>query len=286
MSQTFTTIIDTDILAQHIDAPAWRIMDCRFDLMDKEAGLRSYREAHIPNALYAHLEHDLSGPHAAITGRHPLPEAAQLAQRFCEWGIGAETQLVVYDGQNGALASRLWWLSRWLGHDRVAVLNGGLTAWCESNWPTSQSIPAITPTEFIPGVNDDLWVTTAVLQQLLANKEILLIDARDEARFRGEVEPLDKVAGHIPGAMNWPFETNLDTSGKFLTPEKLQANLPQKVTNSVINKFVHSCGSGVTACHNILAMEIMGLSGSRLYPGSWSEWITDPRRPIRTVKDA
>lgn len=252
--------------------------------MDKDAGLRGYHEAHIPNALYAHLEHDLSGPHTASTGRHPLPAADQLTKRFGEWGIGPDTQLVVYDGQAGALASRLWWLSRWLGHERVAVLNGGFAAWCEDNHPLNQSIPAISPIEFIANVNDNLWVSTVALQEQLANEEILLIDARDEVRFRGEEEPLDKVAGHIPGSVNLPFEKNLDASGKFLTSGRLQGHLPQTVTDSTTKKIVHYCGSGVTACHNILAMEIIGLSGSRLYPGSWSEWITDPSRPISIAK--
>ena len=286
MAVTYNTLVDVDILAQHLDSPDWRIMDCRFDLADKAAGWWAYQSGHIPNALYAHLEEDLSGPVTKQSGRHPLPDAADLASRFAAWGIGPNTQLVVYDGRPGALASRLWWLSRWLGHEAVAVLNGGFAAWCEAGLPVSQAIPQVSPKEFTARVNDALWLSTEAVQTQLARGEIRLIDARDEARFKGMVELLDRVAGHIPGSVNMPFEKNLDASGKFLTPEKLQANFSQTVADFTINNVVHSCGSGVTACHNILAMEIIGLTGSRLYPGSWSEWITDPNRPVSTEKDA
>ncbi len=286
MKQFYTTIIEVDTLARQVDTPNWRVMDCRFDLMNKGAGLQEYREGHIPHALYVHLEDDLSGQPTPQTGRHPLPEAGILADKFAGWGIGTDTQLVVYDGQSGALASRLWWLSRWLGHERVAVLNGGFAAWQAAGLPVDKATPEYKPADFHASVNNSLWVSTDTLQQQLASAEALLIDARDEARFRGEVEPLDKVAGHIPGSVNSPFEWNLDANGKFLTPEKLQARFSQIVTNATGKKIIHSCGSGVTACHNILAMEIIGLSGSLLYPGSWSEWITDPIRPVSRQKES
>lgn len=286
MSQKFTTLVDVEILAQHVDAPDWRIIDCRFDLADKHAGRRCYHQGHIPNALYADLEDDLSGQITPMTGRHPLPDAAVLAKRFGEWGIGPATQLVAYDGQNGALASHLWWLSRWLGHDRVAVLNGGFASWIEAHYPQVTTIPEVTPSKFNPTVKNQLQVSSEALQQCLAHEEVLLIDARDEARFHGESEPLDKVAGHIPGSLNLPFEKNLDASGKFLTPAQLLANFLPTVNHFHPKKIVHSCGSGVTACHNILAMEIIGLSGSLLYPGSWSEWITNPNRPVCMAKES
>ena len=286
MTQTFKTVIEAETLARHVDAPDWRIIDCRFDLANKAAGRQAYAEAHIPNAVYAHLEEDLSGPHTAESGRHPLPSAQVLADRFSNWGIDEKTQIVAYDGQSGALASRLWWLSRWLGHDRVAVLNGGFAAWQAAAYPSNGLIPTITARTFRARVDDTLWISSRDLQTQLAQGDVLLLDARDEARFRGEVEPLDKIAGHIPGSLNSPFEWNLDTDGKFLTPGKLQAHFSQIATKFRGKKIIHSCGSGVTACHNILAMEIMGLSGSLLYPGSWSEWITDPNRPVIRQKES
>ena len=286
MNRAYQTIIDAEKLARHVDAPGWRIIDCRFDLMNKEAGQQRYAEAHIPNALYAHLEDDLSGPQSAGTGRHPLPSADLLADRFSSWGIDGQTQIVAYDGQSGALASRLWWLSRWLGHDRVAVLSGGFAAWQSAGFSTNARLPEITATRFSARVDDSLWISTRDLQTQLDKGKALLVDAREEARFRGEVEPLDKIAGHIPGSVNSPFEWNLDVDGKFLTPEKLQAHLSQILTNFTEKKIIHSCGSGVTACHNILAMEIIGLSGSLLYPGSWSAWITDPKRPVSGLKES
>jgi len=273
-------------LARHVDAPDWRIMDCRFDLMKTEAGRQWYHEAHIPNALYAHLEEDLSGPHSNTTGRHPLPDVSVLAGRFSQWGITRDTQLVVYDGQAGALASRLWWLSRWLRHDKVAVLNGGFAAWQEAGLPVSSDVPTILPSDFQASANDALWVSSEIVKEAMEKGTAIVVDARDEARYLGEVEPLDKVAGHIPGSINSPFENNLDAQGKFLTPDKLQAQISQNVTNFTGKKIIHSCGSGVTACHNILAMEIIGLKGSLLYPGSWSEWITDPNRPVSREKES
>ena len=286
MAQTYTTIIEVDELARHLGAPTWRVMDCRFDLMDKSAGRQAYTKAHIPGALYAHLEEELSGPVSEKTGRHPLPEAAALAECFSRWGIGNDSQLVVYDDRSGALASRLWWLSRWLGHPQVAVLNGGLAAWQAAGLPLSRELPVVEPASFRAEVDDTLWVSTDELQTELDDENIRLIDARGEARFRGEVEPLDRVAGHIPGSINYPFERNLDASGKFLTPQEIQGQLSGTVTDFTGKKIIHSCGSGVTACHNILAMEIMGLSGSLLYPGSWSEWITDPARAISRGKES
>lgn len=286
MTQAYTTIIEAHTLAKHIDADNWRVMDCRFDLSDKVAGRRSYDAGHLPNALFAHLEEDLSGPLGDRSGRHPLPAAKALENKFSDWGIDNATQLVVYDGQAGALASRLWWLSRWLGHESVAVLNGGYRAWCEAGLPVTRAVPSIVRKGFVARVDNALWLTSDEVEQELARGEIRLIDARDAIRFSGEAEPLDKRAGHIPGSVNLPFEGNLDASGRFLTPQDLQARFSGTVSDFALKNIVHSCGSGVTACHNILAMEIIGLTGSRLYPGSWSEWIAGPDRQIRIGKDA
>ena len=277
------TLVTTEDLARHLQDPKWVVFDCRFTLTDPEAGRRAYAEGHIPGARYVHLEEDLSGPIVpGKTGRHPLPEAAVLADKLCHLGVGVNKQVVVYDDSFGAMAVRMWWLLRWLGHPAVALLDGGLPKWKREMRPLTTEVPqpekakcvCLPEASQIVGAED-------VLHAMHGSGE-LIIDARPERRFTGEFEPLDPVAGHVPGAVNWNFEDNLDIDGTFLPPEALRENYQALLKGRPPWKVIHMCGSGVTACHNLLAMEIAGLPGSRLYPGSWSEWITDPSRPIAT----
>jgi len=280
---TYTTLISSDILAQHISDSNWVIIDCRFSLADSEAGAKAYRMGHIANAHYAHLDKDLSSKITISTGRHPLPELKSLVQKLGQWGISNKSQVVVYDDANGAFASRLWWLLRYLGHDKVAVLNGGLTEWKKSKLPLTTTLPAITTKTFRAYYHLSSSLSAAQVSQALASRSIKLIDARTTERFQGLQEPIDPVAGHIPYADNRAFQLNLDTHGLFLNSKQLRQQFLKLLNTYTPEQTVHMCGSGVTACHNLLAMEYAGLSGSKLYAGSWSEWITNQNRPIATT---
>jgi len=255
-------------------------VDCRFVLTDPEAGRRAYAAGHIPGARYAHLNEDLSSPVTATSGRHPLPYPKVLAEKLGHWGIDKTSQVVAYDDTFGAMAARLWWLLRWLGHEAVAVLDAGFPKWVRENRPVTTLMPRIEATQFHPTINNALWVDAGQIVGMLDAKDGLLLDARSDERFRGEIEPFDKVAGHIPGASNMPYEDNLDFTGEFMSDEALREHYLSLLGQISPAKVVHMCGSGVTACHSILAMEHAGLSGAKLYAGSWSEWITDPKRPV------
>lgn len=279
---SYTTVVSTADLADHLDAPDWRIIDCRFDLSQPEAGAAAYRDSHIPRALYAHLDRDLSGPVTPNSGRHPLPDPDRLAATLGDWGIGADTQVVCYDAQANAYAGRLWWLLRWLGHTRVAVLDGGLEQWEEEKRPLTAEIPVIAKTQFRGKPNPHLFITTDELASLLGSKGNRLIDVRTPERYNGEKEPIDSLAGHIPGAINLPYRTNLDSGDCYLPPEALKKMYQRVLGDCTPEHCILMCGSGVTACHSLIALEIAGLSGARLYVGSWSEWIRDPQRPVET----
>jgi thiosulfate/3-mercaptopyruvate sulfurtransferase len=327
---TYTTLIEPEELAaplaRHGSATSdWAVLDCRFDLARPEWGASAYAAGHIPGALYAHLDRDLSGPVSAQTGRHPLPAPEQLARTLTRWGVDSSVQVVAYDQGNGAYAARLWWLLRWAGHAKVAVLNGGFAAWQQAGLPV----------DTVPGersARDFRWraprgqagdgstpaqepapdaVSTAELERIVAAGELqtswpmgppggpmeppdrpmdragklMLVDARGADRFAGQNETIDPVAGHIPGARNHPFTGNLDAQGRFLPPEELRRRWEATLggatgVQSRAAQVIAMCGSGVTACHNLLALEIAGLPGARLYAGSWSEWIRDPQRPV------
>jgi len=276
----FTTLVDTATVAAHLDDSNWVVFDCRFDLTKPGAGQRAYAEAHIPGARYAHLDNDLSSPVTANSGRHPLPDAEVLAAKLGCWGVGRRTQVVAYDGGAGAVAARLWWLLRWLGHEAVAVLDGGLSKWQKEQRPLTSESPTITPTVFKATVDDSLWVQTPLVERLIAEGSDLLVDARAAPRFQGAREPIDTVAGHIPGAINRPFDNNVDAHGCFLPNDVLRGQFQELLQGKEPVQVINMCGSGVTACHNILAMERAGLPGAKLYVGSWSEWIRDSRRPV------
>lgn len=276
-----TTLISAAGLAAHLRHPDWVVVDCRFSLSDPLAGRRAWERGHIPGARYAHLEEDLSAP-AGPGGRHPLPDPDALAARLRSWGIGDATQVVAYDDSFGSMAGRLWWLLRWLGHDNVALLDGGLPAWKRAGGALSDAPAELSPARFTVRRHDVLQADAAAVLRALEADEALLLDARPEERFAGEIEPFDRVAGHIPGSINRPWEDNLDLSGELLPAAELREEYERLLGGRAPQRVIHLCGSGVTACLNLLAMEHAGLAGSRLYPGSWSEWIEDPARPVAT----
>jgi thiosulfate/3-mercaptopyruvate sulfurtransferase len=273
-------IVSVEELAAH---PEWRIFDCRHDLKDTGYGVKAYAKEHIPGALHLHLDRDLSGTPNGSNGRHPLPSIEAFAARISACGVGDDTQVVAYDNEGGIFAARLWWLLRWMGHEKVALLDGGLPGWKRSKRTLDATVPAITPAVFTARPRHELMIDVAPIVAALGTPALQLLDARAEDRFAGENETLDPVGGHIPGAINRFYFDNLDDSGCYFKPadelrEEFSGILGTRDPASVIQQ----CGSGVTACHNLLAMEIAGLSGSRLYPGSWSEWCADPSRPVAT----
>lgn len=281
-----TTLCAPSDLAAHLDDPAWAVVDCRFSLNDVDRGRRDYLAGHVPGAVYAHLDDDLSGPvERGRTGRHPLPDPDAFARTLSRWGIGPGVQVVAYDDAGGAIAARLWWMLRWVGHDAVAVLDGGWPRWVREGHPTRSGTEDRPPRTFEPRLRPDLVADAAEVDRLRQDSTARLLDARAGARFRGEVEPIDPVAGHIPGALSAPHEANLDVTGCFLPAEALRAYYEALRRGAPAERVVSYCGSGVTAAHNLLAMAHAGLEGARLYPGSWSEWITDPARPVATGDD-
>jgi len=282
----YTTLIEPAELAARA-ATDWAVVDCRFDLARPDWGAAAYATGHVPNALYAHLDRDLSGPITSTTGRHPLPSREPLAATFGRWGIDAAVQVVAYDQGNGAYASRLWWLLRWAGHQKVAVLNGGFAAWQQAALPTQTTVTERPPRQFTFHAGAEAVVSTAELERAvrdgtLASGAAVLVDARAADRFAGENETIDPVAGHIPGARNHPFARNVDAQGRFLPAAELRERWTATLGAGAARRsaVMAMCGSGVTACHNLLALEIAGLGGARLYAGSWSEWIRSPERPI------
>jgi thiosulfate/3-mercaptopyruvate sulfurtransferase len=277
-----TTLISADETAAHLKDPDWVICDCRHDLADYSAGYRAYRNGHIPGARFLHLDVDLSGPKTGLTGRHPLPHPASFSLRLGALGIDNSKQVVAYDDSGSPFAARLWWMLRWLGHERVAVLDGGWGAWQRAGLPFTVAQPEITAAAFNSRVQQRLAVDSTVIAANLQDHKAQVIDARAADRFRGENETLDPVAGHIPGAINRFFKLNLGEDGRFKPAATLKQEFAGMLNSHTPETIIHQCGSGVTACHNLLAMEVAGLSGSRLYPGSWSEWVSDRRRPVAT----
>ncbi len=277
---SYNTLISAQTLHQNINNPKWIIIDCRFSLADCAVGYSAYRHGHIPNARYADLNKDLSSEIRSYTGRHPLPNCKVLSQKLGAWGVSNHSQVIVYDDAAGAFAGRLWWLLRSLGHDNVAVLDGGIKHWQKLSLPITTKLPTVKSSLFRPYINPTLWLNAEQVANELARKKIRLIDARTPERYKGEQEPIDPVAGHIPGAINRPLPLNINTEGLFLSPDELKRQFKPLLGSITPEQTVHYCGSGVTACHNLLAMEYAGLTGSKLYAGSWSEWITNPNRAI------
>ncbi|HUA08179.1 MAG TPA: sulfurtransferase [Candidatus Acidoferrales bacterium] len=275
----YTTIVDAATLAAHLDDPAWVVVDCRHALADFAQGRRLYDEAHIPGAFFADVERDLAGPHTGSNGRHPLPGAEAFAAFLRGIGVSGDTQVVAYDAGAEMFAARLWFLCRWIGHDACAVLDGGMAAWSAAGYPTSSAIPLQRTGTLLPHVHPELVVDAAYVLAHLHDPSMHLLDARASDRFAGQNETMDPVAGHIPGAQNRFFKENFTAQGRFKPAGELAAAFAGIGAPETI---VHQCGSGVSAAANMLAMEIAGLRGTRLYAGSWSEWIAEPTRPLAT----
>ncbi|MDF9753933.1 sulfurtransferase [Pseudomonas hunanensis] len=277
-------LITPQQLAERLDAPGLVILDCRFALEDVDYGQRSYAEGHIAGAHFADLERDLSGPVLkGSTGRHPLPDPQRLVERLREWGVDNDSQVVLYDDGPGAFAARAWWLLAWLGkRDAVFILDGGLKAWHAAHLPLSLDPPVRREGNFSGEPDMALLIDAAHLAKRLDDPAMTLIDARGLPRFRGEVEPIDPVAGHIPGARCAAFTDNLGADGRFLPAAQLKQRFAEKLGDRAPEDLVAYCGSGVTACHNLFALSLAGYPLGRLYAGSWSEWINDPRRGVAT----
>ena len=275
----FTTLVDAATLAAHGSQVDWRIVDVRHQLSDVAYGEQAYVAGHIPGAVFLHCDRDLSGPMTGHNGRHPLPDPAVLAAKLGACGIGPTTQVVVYDDCQGMIAGRLWWLLRWLGHERVGLLDGGLQAWTAAGGALTADLPTVTPVEF-PRAATGPVVTADEVLAALGSSAMTVVDGRGPDRFRGENETMDPVGGHIPGAINRCFRDNLQADGTYKPAAQLREEWLAVLAGVDPVAVVHQCGSGVSACHNLLAMELAGLPGSRLYAGSWSEWCSDPRRPV------
>ncbi len=277
----FTTLISTGELAQHLDDPLWAVVDARFSLADHDLGERNYLAAHIPGAVYAHLERDLSSPQVAgKTGRHPLPPVEAIAHTLSQWGVDADTQVVVYDDASGVYAGRLWWMLRWLGHDAVAVLDGDLRQWQQEGRPACAGVETRLPRTFVAQVRPELVVTASEIEARLGDPSLRLYDARAADRFRGENETIDPIGGHIPGARSAPYAGNLDDNGQMLPPDALRARFEELLGNTPAEEAIFYCGSGVSVAHDVIAVQHAGLGMPRVYVGSWSDWISNAQRPV------
>ncbi|MBI4291789.1 MAG: sulfurtransferase [Betaproteobacteria bacterium] len=274
----YRTLIRTAELSKHLGDPNWVIIDCRHELTDALAGRAEYRRSHIAGAHFMDACEDLAGPLTGKNGRHPLPDADAFAERLSRLGVDSTKQVVAYDAQAAIFASRLWWMLRWLGHDAVAVLDGGWSKWLSEARPVGAEVPTPSAARFIPSPRKAA-VNAGFVLASLGRPEVMLLDARSPDRFRGENETLDPVGGHIPGAANRFFRENLAASGLFKSAARLREEYSALLQARRAEPLVHYCGSGVSACHNMLAMEIAGLPAGMLYAGSWSEWCADPSRP-------
>ena len=274
-----TPLISTQQLADQLRSDKIIICDCRHDLMDLEKGRRAYAEGHIPGAHFLHLDENLSGIKTGKNGRHPLPDIDAFAKKMGDIGIDGTKQVIAYDDAGGPYATRLWWLLRWLGHDNLSLLDGGINKWNAESRAIERTTPGAKPASFVATQKNGMTVDAHFILANIEQPAAIVVDARAPERYRGETEPIDPVAGHIPGALNRVFKNNLNADGTFKSAAALQQEFSAMLGATPASQVINQCGSGVTACHNLFAMEIAGLSGSKLYPGSWSEWCADPERP-------
>ena len=280
----FTTLISASNLAERVESAPHSVYvaDCRFDLADPAAGERAYASGHLPGAHYFHLDRELSGEKTGRNGRHPLPDRNALADQFARRGLKKGLQVVAYDAQGGMYAARLWWLLRWLGYDSAAVLDGGLEAWTAAGRPLTTDVPQEATGDFTHSAPLAVTIDVTGIERNLTSHERIVVDARAADRYRGENETIDPIGGHIPGARNRPFKDNLGADGRFKNAHSLRDEFHAVLGSASPERAIMQCGSGVTACHNLLAMEVAGLHGAALYGGSWSEWSADPARPVAT----
>ena len=283
---TYKTIINADDLIKNLDNDNFSIVDCRCDIKDTSYGIDAYNEGHIPNAIFADIDNDMASEKTSTSGRHPLPNPEKLAEKLSQWGIDAEKQVVIYDDAGCAFAGRVWWILRWLGHKGgVAVLNGGLGAYMKAGGKLVTSQTSKPRLSYKVDVNNNLHVDIETVTDAQYKMDALLVDARSRERYLGVKDEVDPIAGHVPGAISHPLGKNLDKNGLFKSPEELKLEFNKLIGENNPKDIISMCGSGITACHNIIAMEIAGIKGVRLYVGSWSEWITDSKRPIAKIDD-
>jgi thiosulfate/3-mercaptopyruvate sulfurtransferase len=281
----YTTLIDADTLRLNVGNPDWRVIDCRHDLLQPDAGRHAYTQGHIAGAVFAHLDRDLSGPKTPHSGRHPLPHPDRLTECFRRWGIDPDTQIVAYDDSAGLYAGRLWWLARWLGHEKVALLDGGWQAALKGGLTIQSGEATAAPGRFERASSREQPVGVEAVQAARADSDWLVVDARAPDRYAGQNETIDPIGGHIPGAMNRFWQSNLQPDGRFKSVAQLRSEFTALLGARAAAQVIVQCGSGVSACHHLLAMQHAGLQGAKLYPGSWSQWITDPTRPIAVGAD-
>jgi thiosulfate/3-mercaptopyruvate sulfurtransferase len=278
----FETLVDVDTLAAHLADPHWVLLDCRFELTRPQWGAEGYAAGHIAGAAYAHLDHDLAGAPTESSGRHPLPDPAVFSAKARAWGISAHTQIVVHDQGNGVYAARAWWLFRWLGHRNVAVLRGGLAAWAASGRELTTAVTERPAGNFSGVPHPQMVADVAEIEQSLSTGSLHIVDGRGADRFAGQNETMDPVGGHVPGAVNHPFVSNFTADGRWHDETALRNLWQRSLAGRDPAQVVTMCGSGVSACLNLLALETLGITGARLYPGSWSEWVRNPARPVAT----
>ena len=282
MKTMYDTLIQASELSAHLDDKNWLIFDCRFDLADSAKGEALYRESHIPGAIYAHLDKHLSSAITVQSGRHPLPDITLLVNWLAACGLTEQSQVVVYDDSYGAMASRLWWLLKCLGHSAVALVDGGWQAWQAASLALDDRPAVLQPSDYSAELDCGCYVSTEEVIDNLQSNDFQLIDVRTSERFSGKAEPIDPIAGHIPGSINIPLSENLDPGGLFKSAAELQQLYAGSCSDGLSQQPVFMCGSGVTACHSVFATVLAGFSMPRVYAGSWSEWIRDVARPVAT----
>ncbi len=279
----FTTLLQPSDAFAHRNDPNWRFLDCRFRLGDTNAGRRLYEAGHLPAAVYVHLDEDLSGPVVpGETGRHPLPSVAEAVALFGALGIDEQVQVVAYDDMGGAIAARVWWMLHWLGHEAAAVLNGGIAAWEDAGYALTTAVEKVQPRTFRAKDSKKQMLSAEEVDRIRGKADWRVIDSRTPERYRGEEEPIDPVAGHIPGAKNAPHPETIGPDGQFKSSEELRQHFANLIGETSSGQTVFYCGSGVTACRNLLAFQEAGLGDALLYAGSWSDWIAPGTRPVAT----
>ena len=282
---SYKTIISAKDLIKNLGNDNFIIFDCRCDISDSSYGIDAYNEGHIENSIFVDIDHDLASEKTADSGRHPLPDPKLFSEKLSQWGMTNNKQAVIYDDAGGAFAGRMWWILKWLGHSDVAVLDGALGAWMSSGGKLTSKVTIFERAVFEPNLNDSMHVSIKDVEDAQYKMNKLIIDARSKERYLGIKDPVDPIAGHIPGAISHPLGKNLDKNGHFKSPEELRHNFIKLIGDTASSDIISMCGSGITACHNILALEISGIKNVSLFVGSWSEWITDKSRPIAKIDE-